>query len=63
MLASKNIFFRIPQFRQVLVVMTTCHYQLRDGQLELTGGGVTISPKKIPTRETCLKKNSACGDT
>ena len=27
----------------------------RDGPLEITGGGVTI-PKKIPARETCLKR-------
>ena len=41
---------------------------LRDGPLEITGGGVTIPPspppkKKIHAKETCLKKNPANGDT
>ena len=30
---------------------------IREGPLEITGGGVTIPPKKIPARETCLKKS------
>ena len=29
---------------------------LRDGPLEITGGGETVAPQKIPARETCLKK-------
>ena len=29
---------------------------LRDGPLEITGGGETVPPQKIPARETCLKK-------
>ena len=39
----------------------------RDGPLEKTGGGVTIPPalppRKIPARESCLKKTPASGDT
>ena len=29
---------------------------IRDGPLEITGGGETVPPQKIPARETCLKK-------
>ena len=28
---------------------------IRDGPLEVTGGGETVPPKKLPARETCLK--------
>ena len=33
-------------------------FSLRNGPLEITGGGVTIPPKTIPARETCLKEKS-----
>ena len=36
---------------------------IRDGPLEITGGGETVPPQKIPARETCLKKNPASGNT
>ena len=35
----------------------------RDGPLEITGDRVTVPKNKIPTKETCLKKNPASGDT
>ena len=29
---------------------------IRDGPVEITGGGETVPRKKIPARETCLKE-------